>query len=107
MLGKIYSKFIVRYGDKRAPLVGPLAEKGYLIISDYFNEEDLKQFGEISNVLESGEESVDILNRFPFLSKPVKDERTHQNKQVYKMSRGRQGEPGALPSRVGCGVATL
>ncbi|MDC1369829.1 hypothetical protein N8301_04415 [Cyclobacteriaceae bacterium] len=75
MLGKIYSKLIVRYGDKRAPLAGPLAEKGYLIISDYFNEEDQKQFGEISNVLESGEESVDILNRFPFLSKPVKDER--------------------------------
>ena len=38
MLGKIYSKLIVRYGDKRAPLAGPLAEKGYLIISDYFNE---------------------------------------------------------------------
>ena len=74
-LSKIYSKIIVRYSDKRAPLIGPLSEKGYLILPDYFNKEELNQFDQISNICQNGEKNEDILNRYPFLIKPLKDKK--------------------------------
>lgn len=75
MLGQFYSRMIVRYGDSRATLKGELAEKGYVVIHNYFNEADLARFPEVSASLEGSKESVDLLKKFPFLSKPLFDEK--------------------------------
>ncbi len=75
MIGKLYSQLVVRYGDLRATLTGPLADKGFLVIHNYFDADDLAQFGAVSQSLEGSKESYDVLKKFPFLSKPLFDER--------------------------------
>ena len=75
MLSELYSRTIVRYADKRAPLTGPLSENGFVILPDYYNEEELNQFDQISNICDNGGKNEDILNKYPFLSKPIKDKK--------------------------------
>jgi hypothetical protein len=73
MLGELYQRVIVKYGDLRAPMKGPLGEQGFCVISNYFDENDLALFPEVSKSLIGSEESKDILLKFPFLSKPLFD----------------------------------
>ncbi|PQV57269.1 hypothetical protein CLV53_1294 [Sediminibacterium magnilacihabitans] len=73
MLGKIYQKYVVRFGDMRATLSGPLAERGYLLIHNYFDTDDLKRFPEVSASFIDSQESKDIIKKFPFLAKPLFD----------------------------------
>lgn len=73
MLGSIYSQFIIRYADSRAKLRGPMADKGYYVMSNYFDENDLQKFPQVSESLNGSQESIDILKKFPFLSKPLFD----------------------------------
>jgi hypothetical protein len=73
MLGKIYSQLVINSADLRASLKGPLATNGYYVVKNYFDENDLIKFDEVSQSLEGSKEYPDILKKFPFLSKPLFD----------------------------------
>lgn len=90
MLGKYYQQFFVNLGDSRATISGPLADKGFTIVHNYFNGDDYLKLRDVSNSLIGSEESSDILLKFPFLSKLLFDP------NIIKIIRGYLGSNAVL-----------
>ena len=75
MIGNFINIILKKIGDKRSTLEGELSLNGYLIISNYFKENDLSKFSSISTHFEDKSGDHDILFKFPFLTKPLFDQR--------------------------------
>ena len=61
MIGNFINIILKKIGDKRSTLEGELSLNGYLIISNYFNENDLSKFSSISTHFDDETGDHDIL----------------------------------------------
>lgn len=90
MIGKIKKTIvntlnnrIIRDADSFAPLQGELAEKGYAVLKDFFPENEVKLLDEVERSLSESKESHSILKDYPFLGRPLLDNRVIQIVQDY------------------------